>query len=75
MYDPRKALTPEGYDDYRLHLKMMEKALWFLGNNADDLHLGATDDMEDWVYDSQRRVEALLKRQEYDEDYDESFSS
>lgn len=44
MRDPRKILTKSGYRDYMMHLQNLENALFYLRNNADDLHIGATEE-------------------------------
>lgn len=40
MYNPKDVLTDNGYDDYKMHLKNIENALFYLENHADDLHIG-----------------------------------
>lgn len=69
MYDPKKVFTPEGYEDYRLHLRLMEKAVGFLINNADDLHIGGTDNDEELLYKMEAFVGRMLNgpwTEEYD---------
>lgn len=41
MYKPEDVLTEDGYEDYKMHLKTMEKSLFFILNHASDLHIGA----------------------------------
>ena len=43
MYNPKDILTEDGYEEYRMHLKNIERGLFFIQNHADDLHIGCTD--------------------------------
>lgn len=47
MYNPKDILTEDGYEDYMAHLRNIENGLFYLKNNADDLHIGATDADQD----------------------------
>lgn len=49
MRDPRKVFTKSGNREYLNHLQNLENALFFLTNNADDLHLGATEETENFT--------------------------
>jgi hypothetical protein len=44
MYDPAKVFTAHGYEEYKVHLFNLKAALFFILNNADDLHIEATED-------------------------------
>lgn len=44
MRDPRKILTQRGYFEYLTQLMNLENALFYLRNNADDLHIGSTEE-------------------------------
>ena len=46
MYDPKEIFTEDGLQELENHLYNMKKAIFFLTNNADDLHIGCTDDKQ-----------------------------
>jgi hypothetical protein len=50
MYKPRDILTEEGWLDYLMHLRNMEKAVDFILNHADDLHLGANRGVDEGAF-------------------------
>ena len=61
MYNPEDILTKWGLEEHRGHLFNLKKALFYLTNNADDLHIGAlTDDHLDVIYAMQHLVESKV---------------
>ena len=46
MFDPKTVLTEEGVDELNVHIHNMKEAIFFLTNNADDLHIGHIDDRQ-----------------------------
>lgn len=72
MHDSKRALTPEGYDEYRLHLKLMEKAVDFFLDLADDLSIGGTDEDGDLLYEMLGFLDRMANgpwTEDYDADY------
>lgn len=58
MYDPKEVFTEDGLRDLEHHLYNMEKAILFLTNNADDLHIGCSDDTQlDVLYNLEKMLE------------------
>ena len=55
MYNPKDILTEDGYEDYKAHLKNIEKGLFYIQNNMDDFHL-----FDDRVYTMCGLFEELL---------------
>lgn len=47
MYNPKDIYTEDGFFDYMMHLKNIEKGLFELINMADDLHLGIDEKSDD----------------------------
>ena len=44
MYNPATVFTKDGLDKYNAHLVNLGQALFYITNNADDLHLGNSDE-------------------------------
>lgn len=42
MYDPKDVLTESGLEQHRVHIFNMKQAIFWLINNADDLHIGTS---------------------------------
>jgi hypothetical protein len=61
MYDPKDILTEDGYEDYKMHLRNIEKGLFFLENHVDDLHIGALDAKQDELFWKMIQCFAKLK--------------
>lgn len=58
MYNPKIILTEDGIRDLEHHLYNIEKAIFFLTNNADDLHIGLSDEKQlDILYDLEDMLE------------------
>lgn len=58
MYNPKEIFTEDGIRDLEHHLYNIEKAIFFLTNNADDLHIGMVDDKQlDILYDLEDMLE------------------
>ena len=70
MYDPKDVFTEDGVRDLEHHLYNMEKAIFFLTNNADDLHIGCYDDRQiELLYELENMLEIYRKGDgETDED-------
>lgn len=43
MYKPQDVFTETGLREYQVHLHLIEQALFFILNNADDLHIGCKE--------------------------------
>lgn len=70
MYDPRKVFTEDGHGDYLLSLGMMERAVDFLMDHADDLHIGGTATRQgDLLYALPEFIREL-REGPFDEGYD-----
>jgi len=46
MFDPKDIMTEVGMREWDVHLFNMEKALFYLTEHADDLHIGCHDDRQ-----------------------------
>jgi len=44
MYNPEEIFTKDGLEEHKVHLFNMRKAIFWLLNHADDLHIGAYSD-------------------------------
>lgn len=61
MFDPKKVFSEDGYDQYRAHIKNIEEGLFYIKNNADDLHIGALDiTQQDDLYTICEKFEKLI---------------
>ena len=61
MYNPKDVFTESGLEQHRVHVFNMKQALFWLRNNADDLHIGAlTDDHLDVIYAMNRLLESKV---------------
>ena len=47
MYDPKEILTEDGYEDYKAHLRNIDRGLDFIKNHMDDLHIGSKSKKQD----------------------------
>tara|TARA_Y100000310_G_C20691245_1_gene822384 strand:+ start:3232 stop:3450 length:219 start_codon:yes stop_codon:yes gene_type:complete len=43
LYNPKDILTEEGLKEYMMHVRAIEHHLFYITNDMDDLHIGATD--------------------------------
>ena len=62
MYNPKDVFTESGLKEYQMQLYLLEHALSFILNQADDLHLGCNegDNSLDTLYAMQRLIESRL---------------
>jgi len=58
MRNPKDIFTENGIRDLEHHLYNLEKAIFFLTNNADDLHIGCCDERQiDLLYELENMLE------------------
>ena len=60
MYDPKNVFTSDGLKQHMVHLFNMEQAIFWLLNNADDLHIETSSDTLT-VMDVLHAMESLLE--------------
>ena len=61
MYNPKDIFTEGGLEEYNAHLYNIKAGLFYIQNNVDDLHIGATDSsQEDDLYTICEKFEKLL---------------
>jgi len=58
MRNPKEVFTEKGFRELEWHLYNLEKAIFFLTNNADDLHIGCYDEEQiDLLYKLENMLE------------------
>ena len=63
MYNPTDIFTPHGLLEYQAYLFNLKKALNYITNNADDLHIGSSeegDQILQLMYELQEKLEGDL---------------
>lgn len=71
MYNPADILNKWGLEEHQGHLFNLKQALFYLTNNADDLHIDAlTDDHLDVIYAMQRLIESKVLHNGDGEEYE-----
>ncbi len=61
MYNPGDIFTQDGLEQHKVHIFNLKRAIFWLTNNADDLHIGALDDNPlDTIYAMERLLDTKV---------------
>jgi len=71
MYNPKDILTEDGLEEHMVHIFNLKRAIFWLTNNADDLHIDALhEDHLSTIYEMERLLQSKILEEGDGEEYE-----